>query len=308
MIQNKFDKIGINVMNSLGIDRPELIGKGDQAWVFKYKPGLVIKVYRNTNEKYLESLVTFLKRLSEYGLPVSLPEIIEIGKTEGYYYGIEKELIGAPLGKIFPSLDSNQKRSATEKYFEVLKYLHKIELPEYKFGQVLVTGEEITTDNWVDFLDRKLTQRTGLVIDHLKKDVTELDEKVDLMREVFKQKLTFSQKVLVHGDYFYNNVMFDDILNLTSIIDFSNSTVVGDYRMDIACAIMYFDLDDNLNEYLWKLAKTQYGEEITDTIKYYTAYQAFFQTESVLYSPGLYKWCLKHLNSQSLWEFIKDSL
>jgi len=308
MIDSKFDKIGIKVMKSIGIDKPELIGKGDRAWVYKYQPGLIVKVYKNTNEQYIESLAEFMKRISSFNLPVSLPEIYEINKIDGYFYNIEKELSGSPLGKIFPSLTYSQKKYSTEKYFEVLKYLHEIELPEYKFGQVLNTGEDITSESWVDFLDKKLSQRAAIVQPRLEKDVVGFRVKMDLMREVFKKKLKFSDHILVHGDYFYNNVLFDDNLNLTSVIDFSNSTMVGDFRMDIACAVMYFDLDETLNHYLIELAQKQYGEEIINVIKYYTAYQAFFQTESYLYNKGLYVWCLKHLNSSELWKFIENSL
>jgi len=308
MIDSKFDKIGIKVMKSIGIDKPELIGKGDQAWFYKYQPGLIVKVYKNTNEQYIESLAEFMKRISSFNLPVSLPEIYEINKIDGYFYNIEKELSGSPLGKIFPSLTYSQKKYSTEKYFEVLKYLHEIELPEYKFGQVLNTGEDITSESWVDFLDKKLSQRAAIVQPRLEKDVVGFRVKMDLMREVFKKKLKFSDHILVHGDYLYNNVLFDDNLNLTSVIDFSNSTMVGDFRMDIACAVMYFDLDETLNHYLIELAQKQYGEEIINVIKYYTAYQAFFQTESYLYNKGLYVWCLKHLNSSELWKFIENSL
>ena len=141
-----------------------------------------------------------------------------------------------------------------------------------------------------------------------KKDVKDLDNKIELMRSIFKQKLQFSKKILVHGDYFYNNVLFDDKLNLTAILDFSNSTVIGDYRMDIACAIMYFDLDEKYIKFLWEQAVKNYGEETIPIIKYYTAYQAFFQTESCLYNKGLYKWCLNHLNSAELWKFIESNL
>ncbi len=308
MIQTKFDQIGVDVMKLLGIENPELLGKGDQGWVFRYKPGLVIKVYRDTNEVYLNSLASFLKRISNYDLPFSLPEIFEINKKNGYFYVVEKELSGVPLGKVFPTLRNDQKKISTERYFEVLKFLHKIELSDFRFGQVLKTGEEITSDSWEDFLGKKLIQRIGLVKTQLNKDVAGLQEKILLMKEVFRKKLHFSRHLLVHGDYFYNNVLFDDKLNLTSMIDFSNSTMVGDYRMDVACAIMYFDLDEGLNSYLTQLAKSNYGEEIEDIIKYYTAYQAFFQTESYLYNKGLYKWCLKHLNSPTLWKFIERSL
>lgn len=59
MMDTKFDKVGVDVMKSIGIGSPELIGRGDQAWVFKYKPGLVVKVYRDANEKYLKCLSSF---------------------------------------------------------------------------------------------------------------------------------------------------------------------------------------------------------------------------------------------------------
>lgn len=303
MISDRFDHLASVIVKDLGV-KPRLVGKGDQSWIFSYKPGKVIKVYRKEGKEYLKSLADFEDLLSQYKLPFEFPRIYEIGSKNGLFYTIEKELKGKTLGSIFAKLSKSEKANVLTRYLDVLKYFQNIELDQFDFGQVLKTDEEIRASTWAEFLERKLMQRIQLVKTHLQKDVRRLEEKINLMKRIFKSKLRFPEKKLVHGDYFYNNILFDEDLNVSGVFDFSNSTVVGDYRMDIACGIMYFDLDSSWNDFLLHLAVSEYGEGILPIIRYYTAYQAFFQTESYFYNKGLYAWCLNHLNSDELWEFI----
>lgn len=296
------------ILESLNIKNPVLIGKGGQVWVFNYKPGIVVKIYRKAKRDYLESLAKLEKRITTRGLPFSITEILEINENNGTYFTLEKELVGKPLGDVFLSMSEQDKEKAATQYLDVINNLSKIIFEDHDYGQVLITGEELTSPTWTIFMDNKLLQRVNLVRKQLEQDVLHLEEKINLMRVVIKNKLNFDEKRLVHGDYFYNNVLFDAKNNLSAMLDFSNSTVVGDYRMDIACGIMYFDLDDTWKDFLVKLAVKDYGKEILPIIHYYTAYQAFFQTESYFYNEGLYKWCLSHLNSDNLWKFIKNSV
>jgi len=306
MIPDRFDSLSIDILKALGISEPILIGKGDQAWVYKYKPGTVIKIYRKIKTDYLESLAKLEKIIAKQNLPFAVTEIYEIHEKDGIYYTLEKELMGKTLGKVFFSLSDENKEKALVQFLKAIDFLKKVTLGDYNFGQVLTTGEEISASSWVEFLNKKLTQRINLVKDRLEEDVYSLEEKIELLHTIFSRYLNFNQKCLVHGDYFYNNVLYNDDGNLTAMLDFSNSTVVGDYRMDIACGIMYFDLDIKWKEFLEKQAVEIWGKEISAIIKFYTVYQAFFQTESCLYNEGLYKWCLSYLNSDSFWEEIRN--
>jgi aminoglycoside phosphotransferase (APT) family kinase protein len=306
MIPNNFDNRATKVLNHLGISNPVLIGKGDQSWVYRYRPGVVAKVHRRSNKQYLESLMELEKVIKTHKLPFSTPEIMEIGLFEDTYYNLEKELSGTTLGNIWFSLSNTSKKNAVDDFVVAIKYLSEITLEDYPFGQVLVTGEHLTAGSWREFIDHKLIQRINLVRDKLETDVKNLDEKINIARRAFHDSLDFNEKCLVHGDYFYNNVLYDQKNRLSAVIDFSNSTVIGDFRMDLACAIMYFDLEEAWNKKLRDLVKKNHGQEIDTIIDLYTVYQAFFQTESYYYNQGLYKWCLGHLNSDVLWDKIKQ--
>lgn len=307
MIPDEFDHLTKDILQSLSVKNPELLGKGDQGWVFRYKAGTVVKIYRKAKKEYLESLSNLEKRIAEYKLPFEVTEIYEINNKDDVYFTFEKELSGKSLGKIFPILSERYKEKTATEFIDAIKYLSSVTFEDRDFGQILITGEQMSALSWSEFLDKKLSQRISLVNGQLEKDVFKLDGKIELLRQVFKE-LVFDQKKLVHGDYFYNNVLFDEKNNLSAVLDFSNSTVVGDYRMDIACAIMYFDIDEKWKNFITELAVKNYGEGILPIIKFYTAYQAFFQAESCLYNSGLYKWCLSQLNSEDLWNFIKSSL
>lgn len=300
----KFEKVVEKILQTFSVAPSAFIAKGDQSIVYRISDEKIVEIFRSESRTYLESLRDFEELLSKYRLPFGLPKIYEIDSIEGIYFTIEKKLQGNPLGKLFPDLTAKQKEVATKNYFDALKILHQIKLPSFQFGQVLETKDRITSENWGNFLTKKLDQRGKLAHDWLAKDVTDVQEKLHVLKQFALTQLEQPKKCLIHGDYFYNNVLFDNQCCLTAMLDFSNSTVIGDYRMDISCAIIFFDLDPHYKQYLYKLAAITYGKDIVRFIKYYQLYYAFYLAESYLYNKGLYKWCLRSLNDKSLWKAI----
>jgi aminoglycoside phosphotransferase (APT) family kinase protein len=301
----KFEKAVEKILHMFDIVPSAFIARGDQSVVYRISDEKIVKIFRSESRIYLESLRDFERLLSEYHLPFDLPMIYEINSIGETYFTVENELKGSTLSKLFPGLTAKQKAVATKNYFNALKLLHQIKLPSFRFGQVLETEDRIASASWSDFLIRKLDQRARLARDWLAKDVTHVQKKLFLLKQFSLTQLGKTQKCLAHGDYFYNNVLFDNQCRLTAILDFSNATVIGDFRMDIACAIIFFDLDPHFANYLYKLAAMNYGKDITRFIKYYQLYYAFYLVESYLYNKGLYKWCVRSLNDKRLWEGIK---
>lgn len=300
----KFEKNVEKILQMFGVAPSAFIAKGDQSVVYRISDKKIVKIFRSELRAFLESLRDFEQLLFTYRLPFDLPKIYEINSIGETYFTVEKKLKGKTLGKLFLSLTTKQKEIATKNYFDALKTLHQIKILSSRFGQMLETKDRITSASWSDFLTKKLDQRAQLAHDWLANDVTDVQEKLHLLKQFALTQLGQPEKCIVHGDYFYNNVLFDDQCRLTAMLDFSNSTVIGDFRMDISCAIIFFDLDLHYARYLYKLAAMNYGKDIVRFIKYYQLYYAFYLTESYLYNKGLYKWCLRSLNDKSLWKAI----
>ena len=107
------------------------------------------------------------------------------------------------------------------------------------------------------------------------------------------------ERVLVHGDFYPQNVMVDDGGRVTGVIDFGGNTLLGDQRMDVASAVI---LRRNLDKYRkpmrWTLplmdeARRRYGAGLSDVVEAYRGYYALH------FSGGSqdYAWCVDVLRA-----------
>ncbi len=71
---------------------------------------------------------------------------------------------------------------------------------------------------------------------------------------------------LVHGDYFLDNVLFDDNLQVSAVLDFGAHTLAGDPRLDATSAIIFLGLEPAMKPWSFAhvtaLAQEQYGNSI----------------------------------------------
>ena len=86
-------------------------------------------------------------------------------------------------------------------------------------------------------------------------------------------------RCIVHGDFWPPNVMMDDDLRVTGLIDFSFTTRIGDHVMDLAGAC-HFLLATKASsqadhDYLKQLILARHGAEVMDRIELYAVWFAF---------------------------------
>lgn len=297
-----YDTIIERVLQNLNIKERMALGEGGEGIVFVLSKDKVVKIYKNVEPEYLQSIFDFQRWLAEFALPFDVPLIYEIGNVSGTYYTIEKRLYGVTLDKIFGGLDEDDKRLILKRYFESLKALHSIKLPKLPYGQILKANDAFTGTSWQEFLEIKMENKIGYSHKWLAKDVTNFEQKVRRFYEIIETKLSYEDKTLVHGDYFHGNVLVEN-LEISAVLDFSPHTVVGDYRMDVAGAITFLELDPTFTpeyiEYLYTLAEQQYGKDIRKYIGYYRLYYSFLFANSFEFDKQLYEWCIKTLNENS---------
>ena len=103
------------------------------------------------------------------------------------------------------------------------------------------------------------------------------------------------EKCVVHGDIWPPNVMMNDALQVTGLIDFSMTTRVGDHVMDLAGAAHFLRIaNPNAEEdhrYLMGLIAERHGDEVVERIGLYAVWFAF----SFAYNHDdavVYPWCV----------------
>ncbi len=304
MNDNSFPPSVQKVLKEFNLQQPILLGKGGEGWVFELDQHRVLKIYNPVNLDYLKSRLAFEKLLSEHQLPYDLPEIYEIGSVDETHYSIDKKLKGVTLDKVFSTLQKDDQYKVLKNYFQSLKALHAIQFQHLPFGQVIECADYTTSDSWQDFLIAKMNDKINYGKAWMSKDVDHFDQKVEHFYEIIRNNLHYENKTLVHGDYYYGNVMGEGT-NISAVFDFSPLTVIGDFRMDIAGAIQFCELSEMFTsehiDYLKSLAEEEYGKEIGQYIDYYTLYYSFYFSNSWEFDEKLYGWCIKNLNNKDYW-------
>ncbi len=304
-----FARNRIAILKKWKIDKSSFLGKGVESFVYSYNKNRVVRIMKNGNLEYLRSLKKLQELIAESGLSVKTPLIEDICEDGGTVYTIEKRLEGENLSKIFDGFDDKQKEIAILNYFDQLNELAKVDVDKFNFGQILETKDKISEVNWQVFLNKKVRQKTNLVRGQIKKDVFDFGNKLYLFTKYVDERLGTVRKNLVHGDYFYDNVMANTKQEITGVLDFSGwTTVVGDFRLDICGSIIFLEHSKKFIEYqqlLLDAAKKRFGRGIEWYIDLYRIYYSFFLSDSYLYLRPLYDWCIKNLNDEQLWRRLE---
>lgn len=284
-----------NTMQHLNIQPSQYIGHGGEGWVFDRSKDTVFKIYFDTYHKRLESRQSIYDLLQQHTLSFQTPNILQIQSIENTYYTIETKLPGSPGQKIYHNLNTTDRKRFLESYFEAVIELNQIVLPYKPFGDLLVDDDTITSPTWAGFLIQKLDQRIQFAHKCLKRDLPDLDARVQHLKNRIDTELDTPQKSLIHGDYFLGNIMADTTPKIMTILDFSNLTVCGDPKLDIAGALCFLSLapPDGIDEVdlAHNIVRNKFGPDIQPTLDIYTAYNAYWLSDSGLYDQKLYAWC-----------------
>ena len=128
--------------------------------------------------------------------------------------------------------------------------------------------------------------------------------KIDLIQNIIQKDIACDQKSLVHCDYYFNNVLVSEGLEISAVLDFSKHAVVGDKRLD-AASICFLALDKDVTidhlDFMTNLIRTQYGEGINMYLDIYAIYYAFYYADTYEFDKNSYTWSLNILNDINTW-------
>lgn len=98
-------------------------------------------------------------------------------------------------------------------------------------------------------------------------------------------------------------------LRLSSVLDFSPHTVVGDWRMDVAGAVTFLGISSSAKQYIpymRALAKSKYGPGILSIIDLYLLYYSIYYSDTYKFDKISYDWCVQNLNNEELWNTVRN--
>lgn len=299
------------MLEHLGIPDAPPVGEGTEAVVYDAGDGTVVKVYRGACTDVraaLERRRAFAVRLAAYRLPFGVPVILRTGQFGSLLFTVEHTLPGQPLASVLPGLPAPARQAALRALLAGTAPLGQIELPGESFGELLAPVP-IRTATWPAFLHRKIATALHAAAPHLVTDVGAT--RVRAVERYLEREIPAVGDVttgrLVHGDYFAENVFVTPTGGaagaasgwaVSGVTDFSELTLVGDPRLDVASAVLFVEeLRDHRPDdtrVLSAAAVARYGPAIEGIIYLYRLYY------SVLFAvdrhvTGTYRWCVENI-------------
>lgn len=285
--------------------RPDVvrrIGHGGEATVYELTGGRALRVYHGKPHGAPE-IAAFYREISAAKTSFALPQILEQGDEDGVFYSLDRLIAGRPLHELMPHLTGEDRRRALAAYTDGAFELASLPLVRNEFGEFLRDDDSIHASSWNDYLLARM-RRSLDQSPWLRDDVPTLSRTVEeLARRV--EALAPTTKALVHGDYFPGNVLVNDDLTVSGVIDFGPLTVIGDAALDLASAVMFLEVarpgyTQADTEFCTDRVVHRLGAEFVDLITLYRGWYAIRFSPYRADDPNLYAWCVASLKKVAL--------
>ena len=269
------------VLEKFSIGDELLIGAGAESRVYALGDDLVLRVYRGAAGRTITQRKAFLAALPRDAVSFALPEIVGEGMVGGTAYTVERRLPGRSLDVALADLRGDARANAWRNYLDAAGAIARLTIEGDEFGETTGWGGTPLRDRtWTGFLlasiDRTLSDRR----DVLSRDVPALETALDRVRQRVVALGEPAERVLVHGDFYPQNVMVDDRGRVTGVIDFGGNTLLGDPRMDLASAAIFAaipevpEADELDAAFVMDEVCRRYGAGFSDVVEAYRGYYA----------------------------------
>ncbi len=282
--------------------KPTLLGEGIESRVYVLGNNTILRIYKDASKLKLKERQKLSDILRQVDLPFDVPLLHSVHELDGTIYTIENQFSGDVFSKVLPKLKGNRRKVALENYLKASGAFTAVVMDNSLYGDLL-RESLVTNDDWVDYLKIRVSRK----IENnqwIKDDVNNIEGVLRNLNERLDRLPNHPTKNLVHGDFYPANVYIDKNLEISAVGDFSGLSVVGDFRMDIAGAVYFAELGQDLSAndktFLKELAASKYGEDILEVIKTYMLYYSAIFLDSKEYNPETYQWSIDNLNSISL--------
>ncbi|MCA9981176.1 MAG: phosphotransferase [Anaerolineales bacterium] len=272
-------------LTSFNLDQAELLGEGGESQVYALDEAHIVRIFREGAS--VQGVAERTKVLTEIAvgavhLPFETPFVLEQGTLFGQIYTIEKRIPGTSLLTALATAQGSLRHNLIEQYMETAWQLGRINITRPFFGE-FGRHDAIQTSTWQAYLAERARLSLGA------SSFANIDAGA-LATAVGEPS---DPPAFVHLDYFAGNVMVDGD-QLTAVIDFGYSSVIGDRRMNALVAAAHLvtpritptiTTDDQAIAMAW-LQERELIAYYKRGVPWLAAYWAFASDD-----VALYEWC-----------------
>jgi len=199
-----------------------------------------------------------------------------------------------------PTVTGTPRRTAIANFAAAASEVGAVGLPGRPYGHVLA-DDPIHADSWTGFLaaslDRAIAANREVIGGEIGNVVGLRSRALALLADMPERPA----KGLVHGDYFAGNVLLDDTLAVSGIVDFSGYTLVGDPLYDTLTAPIFLEMIEETTAADLAAANAAARRAHPDAFgreRFYRAHAACWMADPAYALPPyprLYPWAIHNL-------------
>jgi len=246
------------VLSAAGVDRPVLLGVGEDAWAFARSDSEAIRIFPELSLEFVEELADMYGWLGKHQFSFECPCVYEVRTYNDIPYTIEKKLPGRPMPEVCRTLRGSPRRQVLQGYMAAIAELGALKM-DGPFGGLIPSSVWSTSDTWERFIQHELVVSAEQMPSRFLEAVPDFGDLVSRLESSIRDTLRWDSTSLVHGDAYPGNIMVDDAGKIVSVLDFGKHSLLGDPRLDVAIAI---ELTDVIDEFTQDDAK--YLRELVD--------------------------------------------
>lgn len=219
------------VLDVFGIDSHALLGKGGESWVFALDDARIARINRpNTSRAQVDSRTALLAELgySIEKVPFGVPVILDTIEIKGHIITIERRLPGRPLIQLLAESAGEARAVLIRAYLEAAAQIGDLVVRRPWYGDLLHT-DTIRTSSYSAYLEKRAAQSLKTAGPKFK-NVNPAQLAAALPEP--------AQKTLVHLDAYPGNMLAAG-REITAVLDFGASCIIGDRLLDPLTAAVY---------------------------------------------------------------------
>jgi aminoglycoside phosphotransferase (APT) family kinase protein len=279
------------------------IGHGGEATVYELTGGRVLRVHHGHSPD-MSAAAAFYDELAAAHPRFGVPRVLEHADADGVSYSLHTMVPGRALIDVLPELSGERRARALDAYVDAAHAIGKSAVSRPYYGEVLphTDGSAVRADTWPSYLRAAVDRQLIRMRAELEQDVPSLDRALEDLGRRIDALPALPSKTLVHGDYFPGNVIVDDDLRVTGIIDFWPA--IGDPAMDVASAAIFLEVLRNFDPadatYVMQRLVDRHGESFREVAATYRLWYAIHFAHCKFEDDRLYAWCTASLRNAAV--------